>query len=558
MNRGRGQGGPSPQKGGTPGGKHFKLVLGGPSASISGEVPEGGKKYNVMKFVSRRQGKNICFKDFAPPVRLYRGHKLFYQNQFNSHKWKKKKEAENKKQIEAAVASGVDREEAEAQVQAQIEAARSKKKKIIMDGDWIFNKKKKQWFKTRKTDQESLDWYLEDEDSVVSRCASGKDVSHAVSTAGNCYVGRKEGGIGSNYAVLVCRNEGEFELLPVNKWYNFNSKLTYNTLSLEEAESHLKETNKTVDRWMMKMRKNPNEEKDKEEGGIAKATTMITKKGNPTTAQMAAGGASSLAANKVKKEKSRKSVYDNDDGGEEDDFHDMEEVEFEMEFDDDGEEDRLGKAKVMNADGDLEEEEEEEAPEAIKNIKKEIKTTVGGETAFGEGDSDTSEDEEKLDSEGEAMQKLLNMDDDDIMEHAAARHQGAGENGQGKNGKPIVVSFDDDDDDDFDEDEEEDEEPQAAAPVAETKSSKKRGRDASGDSSGSKKAKTSSGDAKPVLTADMLRNQLKQKPLTTNELIAHFKHCFKTAEDKKRFSELVKQVATLEKIDGKNFLILKK
>lgn len=67
---------------------------------------------------------------------------------------------------------------------------------------------------------ENAPWLLEDYDGQHS------------------FVGRLEGGQSSNYVFFV--NQGdEFRIIPVNKWYRFHPKLSYHTLTLEEAETQV-------------------------------------------------------------------------------------------------------------------------------------------------------------------------------------------------------------------------------------------------------------------------------------------------------------------------------
>lgn len=67
---------------------------------------------------------------------------------------------------------------------------------------------------------ESVPWLLEDYDGQHS------------------FVGKLEGGQKSNYVFFV--NQGdEFRIIPVNKWYRFQPKLSYHTLTIEEAETQV-------------------------------------------------------------------------------------------------------------------------------------------------------------------------------------------------------------------------------------------------------------------------------------------------------------------------------
>ncbi|KAK9719230.1 transcription factor IIF subunit tfg1 [Basidiobolus ranarum] len=105
----------------------------------------------------------------------------------------------------------------------------------------LFKKRTKQVFPTdelsRKIkEQEAKPWVLEDTDHT------------------NHWSGVLEGGQQSNYYLFICTDEG-FQVVPAHKWYKFNQKLTYATLTIEEAEEQLiRAQKKDSDRWMMRKR----------------------------------------------------------------------------------------------------------------------------------------------------------------------------------------------------------------------------------------------------------------------------------------------------------------
>ncbi|ORY04619.1 Rap30/74 interaction domain-containing protein [Basidiobolus meristosporus CBS 931.73] len=105
----------------------------------------------------------------------------------------------------------------------------------------LFKKRTKQVFPTdeesRKIrEQEAKPWVIEDTDNT------------------NYWSGVLEGGQQSNYYLFICTDEG-FQVVPAHKWYKFNQKLTYATLTIEEAEEQLiKAQKKDSDRWMMRKR----------------------------------------------------------------------------------------------------------------------------------------------------------------------------------------------------------------------------------------------------------------------------------------------------------------
>lgn len=87
----------------------------------------------------------------------------------------------------------------------------------------------------RVREEEKSPWILEDSEDRV-------------------FTGRLEGGQASNYVLLV--NQGNnFHVVPVAKWYKFNPKIQYRTLSIEDAEKSMASSNAkraSENRWLMK------------------------------------------------------------------------------------------------------------------------------------------------------------------------------------------------------------------------------------------------------------------------------------------------------------------
>ena len=125
-----------------------------------------------------------------------------------------------------------------------------KKTKIIFQGD-------EEEFDEQVRETEAVPWLLEDFDAQHS------------------FVGKLEGGQSSNYVFFV--NQGdEFRIIPVNKWYRFQSKLSYHTLTLEEAESQMAARKKDdVSRWLMKNR--PAQKSSEEEIASGSAEPKLVK-----------------------------------------------------------------------------------------------------------------------------------------------------------------------------------------------------------------------------------------------------------------------------------------
>eukprot|EP00124_Ichthyophonus_hoferi_P000813 Ihof_evm19s33 gene=Ihof_evmTU19s33 len=79
---------------------------------------------------------------------------------------------------------------------------------------------------------------------------------------GVSYQGTKEGGQTASYVIFVMRANNEMEMIPVTNWYKFTQNINYRTLSLEEAEETMKKQKSIGQRWMMKYKKEDEEEED--------------------------------------------------------------------------------------------------------------------------------------------------------------------------------------------------------------------------------------------------------------------------------------------------------
>ncbi|TBU07146.1 hypothetical protein CWI38_1636p0030 [Hamiltosporidium tvaerminnensis] len=68
------------------------------------------------------------------------------------------------------------------------------------------------------------------------------------------FSGRLQDMPNDNYFIFI--NTGQnFQVVPLRRWYRFTQKISYETLSLEEAELKLSKKNREEDRWMMHKKK---------------------------------------------------------------------------------------------------------------------------------------------------------------------------------------------------------------------------------------------------------------------------------------------------------------
>ncbi|KAA8649238.1 hypothetical protein EYZ11_003043 [Aspergillus tanneri] len=86
--------------------------------------------------------------------------------------------------------------------------------------------------RTRIKYEEALPWHLEDFDNR------------------NIWVGNYEAALSETHAIFVLENTGKMRMIPVEKWYRFNAKNQFKTLTIEEAEKFMAKKVKDP-RWFM-------------------------------------------------------------------------------------------------------------------------------------------------------------------------------------------------------------------------------------------------------------------------------------------------------------------
>lgn len=99
------------------------------------------------------------------------------------------------------------------------------------------------------------------------------------------FTGRKEAGINENssYFILTQCEDGAFEAVPVNNWYNFTADIKHKTLTADEAEEEFGRRERTVNYFslMVKKRLMDNKE-DSEEGDEKNILEKINKAASRT------------------------------------------------------------------------------------------------------------------------------------------------------------------------------------------------------------------------------------------------------------------------------------
>ncbi|KAI9354476.1 hypothetical protein BD770DRAFT_392424 [Pilaira anomala] len=237
----------------------------------------------------------------------------------------------------------------------------------------LFKKRTKQIYLAKEDtrelkEQEHRPWILEDYDSQ------------------NSFNGTLEGGQRSDYMFFVLSNNG-FKVMPVDRWYKFQPKRNFKTLTLEEAEEQLKKQQKRENsRWMMLKRENEAESPDAVRPNKLKVVD---------TDDAAKAGS--------------------DDEGKNRQDSDMDDLDFDDVFQDDDE---------ATAEHEVE---DEEVKDSKDRVKKEIKDFAIGN----QDDVDEYDDMGKLTSEGKQMRKLVRdleknrayESDDDIDPYASSAEE---------------------------------------------------------------------------------------------------------------------------------------
>ncbi|KAI8639887.1 hypothetical protein BD408DRAFT_484527 [Parasitella parasitica] len=216
----------------------------------------------------------------------------------------------------------------------------------------LFKKRTKQIYLAKEDtrelkEQEQRPWILEDYDGQ------------------NSFTGTYEGGQRSDYMFFFLTDSG-FKAIPVDRWYKFQQKRNFKTLSLEEAEEQLKKQQKREgSRWLMLKRQN--EMNEAEESTRASKLKLVDHDENV------------------------KPDPDEESGNKQD--SDMDDLDFDDVFQDDDE--GNGEHEV----------EDEDVKDSKDRVKKEIKDySISGVQQDADDDYD---DMGKLTSEGKQMRKLV-------------------------------------------------------------------------------------------------------------------------------------------------------
>jgi transcription initiation factor TFIIF subunit alpha len=215
-----------------------------------------GLKYHVAKLLSKKSMDPRDESQFTRPVRLQRRDPRFRPAEPDASK------SEDTKMLDAANSPGeAEREEFEAR-----KAAREKEREenLAQIAPSANNPQKRSNPTKPKTQQvmkadmtaeeiararvkyeEALPWHLEDFDNK------------------NTWVGNYEAALSETYAMFVLEPSGNMRMVPIDKWYRFNAKNSFKSLTIEEAEKFMSKKVKDP-RWFMEKQQEAVEKRELE------------------------------------------------------------------------------------------------------------------------------------------------------------------------------------------------------------------------------------------------------------------------------------------------------
>ncbi|KAL2833662.1 hypothetical protein BDW59DRAFT_138028 [Aspergillus cavernicola] len=241
-----------------------------------------GLKHHIARFASKKVVDPRDESQFTRPVRLQRRDPRTRQHEPNADKGQagQRLSSETSNQID-----DLEREEVEARKAAR-EKERAENLSQIAPSIGsapkrtnVPKQKTQQVFKTDMTAEEiartrikyeeALPWHLEDFDNK------------------NIWVGNYEAALSETHAVFILESTGKMTMIPVEKWYRFNAKNQFKTLTIEEAEKFMAKKIKDP-RWFMEKQQQQAQRKELEQ--FAKQRKVYAgKQGTPAAEGLEAG-----------------------------------------------------------------------------------------------------------------------------------------------------------------------------------------------------------------------------------------------------------------------------
>ncbi|KAL4757229.1 transcription factor IIF subunit TFG1 [Aspergillus foveolatus] len=204
-----------------------------------------GLKHHIARFASKKAVDPRNESQFTRPVRLQRRDPRTRQHELNTEKGQAglRQSSETSNQVD-----DIEREEMEARKIAREKERADNLAQIapsVGSAPRRTNVPKQKTQQVTKTDmtpeeiartrikyEEALPWHLEDFDNK------------------NTWVGNYEAALSETHAVFIFDTKGKMLMIPVEKWYRFNAKNQFKTLTIEEAEKFMAKKIKDP-RWFM-------------------------------------------------------------------------------------------------------------------------------------------------------------------------------------------------------------------------------------------------------------------------------------------------------------------
>lgn len=188
----------------------YKLVKGG----STGDKQEPNLQFHVMKLNS---ASVKSAQDLTPPVKLYRNYPLYHAQMLA------------KKQQEQQGETKPDEEQQQPAAEKKRFQPKRNKTKLYYNNSFDYQETRQQASALRR--RERMPWILEDAHGEQSFVGTFQQQE-------------------SSYVLLTFEN-GQFSATPVENWYKFNPRISYRTLTTDEAESQMKKSGVSMDRWVM-------------------------------------------------------------------------------------------------------------------------------------------------------------------------------------------------------------------------------------------------------------------------------------------------------------------
>lgn len=186
-----------------------------------------GLRHHVARFASRQSVDPTDTENFTRPVRLHRRDPRMLPGGIGGVK------EEDEEGLPPEERERISREKAEREAQREADNAQiaPSADKGASQRKIPFGKKVQTVYRNDQTEEqkarsklkyeETLPWHLEDFDNK------------------SIWVGSYEEALSGHYVALAQDSDGRFRMIPLEKWYKFNSKNKFKTLSLEEAEKKM-------------------------------------------------------------------------------------------------------------------------------------------------------------------------------------------------------------------------------------------------------------------------------------------------------------------------------